>query len=149
MVHDPEAGAWTAVVDGFRIPSGGVEADYMDVIIHDAFGVLRSGGPSGQRASGGNWRAEGELEIAAHPIAPRSLVAIVEVTADSVFAIRSRRRDVPFDSIYGAFEATPKRAAVGRVVVTIDRPVPSNTMSPAQETSSVRETILLRFLARR
>jgi hypothetical protein len=76
---NPPAGTWRARVDGFAVPDGTTEYDYLDLFSSPAFGNLVVTDTNAERAAGATWTVTGVVTAKAVPAAGRVLLANVEV----------------------------------------------------------------------
>ena len=82
-VTNPAAGPWIALVDGFAVPAGTTEYDYLDVFSGPAFGTLAITDANAERPAGATWTVTGVVTPKAAPAAGRVLLGNVEVRTDT------------------------------------------------------------------
>jgi hypothetical protein len=76
-------GTWTVLVDGFAVPAGNTQYDYLDVFANTAFGSVSLTDPPAVRASGASWSTAASTTPLAKPAAGRFLQGFVRVTSGS------------------------------------------------------------------
>jgi len=81
-IANPAAGAWVVLVDGFAVPSGATEYNYLDVFTNPAFGSVSITDANALRPAGAAWAVPGSVTANAAPAAGRVLVGQVEVRTD-------------------------------------------------------------------
>ena len=83
-IANPAAGSWLVLVDGFAVPAGSTEYDYVDVFTNTAFGTIAFPDETNQvRPAGGSWVALGDISVGAAPEAGRVLLGQVRVLTDT------------------------------------------------------------------
>jgi len=82
-IANPAAGAWKVLVDGFRVPSGSTQYDYIDVFTNAAFGSVSVTDANALRATGASWTVPGSVTANAAPTAGRVLLGQVQVRTDA------------------------------------------------------------------
>lgn len=82
-VANPAAGVWIALVDGFAVPAGTTEFDYLDVFSGAAFGSIAITDANAERPAGAEWTAGGTVTPKVVPAAGRVLLGNVEARTDS------------------------------------------------------------------
>jgi Subtilase family len=82
-INNPAAGAWLVLVDGFDVPAGTTEYDYVDVFVNPAFGGVAVTDADAVRATGATWTAPGTVTANAAPAAGRVLLGNVQVRTDA------------------------------------------------------------------
>lgn len=60
-IANPAAGTWKVLVDGFAVPAGTTEYDYLDVFVNPAFGAVSVTDANALRASGASWTVPGSV----------------------------------------------------------------------------------------
>jgi hypothetical protein len=82
-VSNPAAGVWIALVDGFAVPAGTTEFDYLDVFSGASFGTVAVTDANAERAAGAEWTVDGTVTPMVVPAAGRVLLGNVEVRTDT------------------------------------------------------------------
>lgn len=82
-VANPAAGNWEARVQGFAVPDGTTEYDYLDVFSGPSFGSIQISDTNQARANGATWTVTGTVTPAAIPAAGRVLYGNVLVLTDT------------------------------------------------------------------
>jgi hypothetical protein len=82
-VNAPTAGRWVALVDGFAVPAGTTEFDYLDVFTGAAFGSIAVTDANAARPAGAQWTVTGTVTAKTVPTAGRVLLGSVEVRTDT------------------------------------------------------------------
>jgi hypothetical protein len=82
-VNNPAAGVWIALVDGFAVPAGTTEFDYLDVFSGAAFGSIAITDANAERPAGAEWTVSGTVTPKVVPAAGRVLLGNVEARTDS------------------------------------------------------------------
>ncbi len=85
-VNSP-TGTYTIVVDGYAVPAGTTEYDYLDIFQNAKFGAVSVTDADVTRASGSAWEAPGVVTANAAPAAGRILLGNVSVKTDSNITI--------------------------------------------------------------
>ncbi|HEV8148615.1 MAG TPA: hypothetical protein VGP61_00370, partial [Gemmatimonadales bacterium] len=80
-VHDPAAGRWVVVVDGYAVPQGGTSYAYLDLFTNPRLGTLSVTDVGERREPGLAWNALAHLWAASPPAAGRSLMARIDATS--------------------------------------------------------------------
>ncbi|TDV47101.1 S8 family serine peptidase [Actinophytocola oryzae] len=88
-INNPPAGQWLALVDGFAVPDGTTEYDYLDVFTNPAFGNVAITDANAERAAGSSWTVSGVVTAKAAPAAGRVLLGNVEVRTDEDILVGS------------------------------------------------------------
>ncbi|MEA5367816.1 S8 family serine peptidase [Amycolatopsis sp., V23-08] len=88
-VANPAAGIWVALVDGYAVPSGTTEYDYLDVFTNPAFGSVAVTDPVAAHASGSSWTVPGTVTVTAPPAAGRTLRGQLTVKTDTGVTVGS------------------------------------------------------------
>lgn len=78
-ISAPKAGTYSVVVDGYAVPSGSTEYDYLDVFYSPALGTLDVDGTAISLPRGGTAEVTGQLVAEATPTAGRSLFGELRV----------------------------------------------------------------------
>jgi len=81
-IANPAAGTWVVLVDGFAVPSGSTQYNYVDVFTNPAFGSVSVTDANALRAAGGTWTVPGAVTAGAAPAAGRVLIGQVQVRTD-------------------------------------------------------------------
>ncbi|MCP2243757.1 pre-peptidase C-terminal domain-containing protein [Lentzea aerocolonigenes] len=82
-VNNPAAGKWVVQVDGYAVPAGTTQYDYIDVFTSAGLGTLAVTDTNADRAAGASWTVPGVITPLAQPAAGRVLRGVLEVrTAD-------------------------------------------------------------------
>lgn len=82
-VNNPAAGVWIALIDGFAVPAGTTEFDYLDVFSGAAFGSIAITDANAERPAGAEWTVTGTVTPKVVPAAGRVLLGSVEVRTDA------------------------------------------------------------------
>ncbi|MFC7496312.1 MULTISPECIES: S8 family serine peptidase [unclassified Nocardioides] len=80
-IPSPAAGTYTVVVDGYAVPAGTTEYDYLDVFFSPALGALTVDGAEHSLAGGGSAEIGGTLTAQQAPAAGRSLFGEMRVVS--------------------------------------------------------------------
>ena len=80
---NPAAGRWVVVVDGYAVPSGSTQYDYVDVFTNTAFGSVAVTDANALRPAGAVWTVPGTVTANAVPAAGRVLLGQVQVRTDT------------------------------------------------------------------
>ncbi len=83
----PAAGTYTIVVEGYAVPAGTTEYDYLDVFANSKFGTVTVTDAAAEHATGSSWSAPGVVTAKAAPAAGRLLLGNVFVKTDSKVTI--------------------------------------------------------------
>jgi len=78
-INNPAAGEWVVLVDGFAVPAGSTEYDYIDVFTNAAFGSVAVTDADAARGTGESWTVPGVVTANSAPAAGRVLAGAVEV----------------------------------------------------------------------
>jgi subtilisin family serine protease len=81
-VANPAAGNWVVLVDGFSVPSGSTDYDYVDVFTNAAFGSVSVTDANALRPAGSSWTVPATVTANASPAAGRVLLGSVQVRTD-------------------------------------------------------------------
>jgi subtilisin family serine protease len=79
---NPAEGLWKVVVDGFEVPAGSTQFDYVDVYSAPAHGAVAVTDADAPRAAGSTWTVPGTVTAGAAPGAGRVLFGQVLVKTD-------------------------------------------------------------------
>lgn len=83
-ITGPAAGLWKVLVDGFSVPSGSTDFDYLDLFIAPSFGSVAFTGTAATHPGGSSWSEAGTVTANTEPGAGRVLYGQVVVrTTDS------------------------------------------------------------------
>jgi hypothetical protein len=88
-VANPAAGVWIALVDGYAVPAGTTEFDYLDVFTNPAFGSVVVTDANAARASGSSWTVPATVTANAVPAAGRVLRGQLTVQTDTGVTVGS------------------------------------------------------------
>ena len=88
-IANPAAGTWVALVDGYAVPSGTTEYDYLDVFTNPAFGSVAVTDANAARASGSSWTVPATVTATAAPAAGRVLRGQLTVQTDTGVTVGS------------------------------------------------------------
>lgn len=127
--NNPAAGTWVVLVDGYSVPSGNTDYDYMDSLTSAAlYGELTVEDSDSVRTSGQRWSADATFDPAASPdLGTRQLTGKVELVtstgnlvtdADVNFTIDTD----PPETSFTETPATPGRNASPRFAFESDEP---------------------------
>ncbi|WP_020671320.1 S8 family serine peptidase [Amycolatopsis nigrescens] len=84
-VASPAAGAWVVLVDGYAVPAGSTEYDYLDVFVSPSFGSVSVTDTNAPRAAGSSWAVPATVTANAVPAPGRVLRGVTTVrTADNL-----------------------------------------------------------------
>lgn len=64
MVRDPDPGKWKVVVDAAEVPSGNTGYEYLDVVLHPAYGTVSTTDLPQERAKDARWTAKAHAWVA-------------------------------------------------------------------------------------
>ena len=82
-IANPAAGLWRVVVDGFAVPAGSTQYDYVDVFTNATFGSVSVTDANALRPAGSSWTVPGSVVANAAPAAGRVLLGNVQVRTDA------------------------------------------------------------------
>jgi len=82
-IADPAPGRWVVVVDGYALPNGPTQYDYLDAFTHPRFGAIAVSDVADDRRAGTSWTASAHAWAATLPEAPRVLMGRVSVVSRS------------------------------------------------------------------
>jgi hypothetical protein len=82
-INNPAAGQWVILIDGFAVPSGTTQYDYVDVFRNPAYGSIAITDANALRPAGASWTVPGTVTANAAPTSGRVLLGAVEVRTDS------------------------------------------------------------------
>jgi hypothetical protein len=88
-IANPAAGTWVALVDGYSVPAGKTEYNYIDVFINSAFGSIAVADANALRPAGSAWIAPATVTAAVAPAAGRVLFGNVQVRTDGNILVGS------------------------------------------------------------
>ncbi|HYU58683.1 MAG TPA: pre-peptidase C-terminal domain-containing protein, partial [Actinomycetota bacterium] len=81
-INNPAAGEWLVLVDGFSVPAGTTQYDYVDVFVNPAFGSISVTDANALRPSGSSWTVPASVTANSAPAAGRVLLGNVQVRTD-------------------------------------------------------------------
>jgi hypothetical protein len=82
-INNPAVGKWVVQVDGYAVPTGSTQYDYIDVFTSAGLGTLAVTDTNADRAAGASWTVPGVITPLSAPAAGRVLRGELEVrTAD-------------------------------------------------------------------
>lgn len=114
-VDAPQEGLWKVVIDPVSIPSGKTSIEYSDFFVNSAFGSIKPVEKPGLREGGAKWSESARIKIEAEPLAPRSLVAVMEVSSIKPETVRFQ-----FQFNSGASTPVQRHVTLGSAMVRID-----------------------------
>ena len=82
-IANPAAGRWVVLVDGFAVPSGSTDYDYLDVFTNPAFGSVSVTDANALRPAGASWTVPASVTANSVPAAGRVLLGNVQVRTDA------------------------------------------------------------------
>jgi hypothetical protein len=82
-IANPAAGTWVVLVDGFAVPTGSTQYDYVDVFVNPAFGSVSVTDANALRPAGSSWTVPGSVTANAAPATGRVLLGNVQVRTDA------------------------------------------------------------------
>ena len=88
-INNPAAGTWAVLVDGFSVPAGTTEYDYVDVFANPAFGSVSVTDANALRPAGASWTVPGSVTANAAPAEGRVLLGNVQVRTDENILVGS------------------------------------------------------------
>ncbi len=88
-VNSPAAGQWRVLVDGYSVPAGSTEYDYVDVFVNSAFGQVALTDADSLRPAGSSWTVPGTVTANAAPGVGRVLLGQVQVRTDANLVVGS------------------------------------------------------------
>ncbi|WP_447004159.1 S8 family serine peptidase [Saccharothrix isguenensis] len=89
-INNPAAGTWQVRVDGYEVPSGATEYDYIDLFVAPGLGTVDVTDTDSERTAGETWTVPGTVTVAGQAGAGRVLRGELTVqTADGVTVGRS------------------------------------------------------------
>jgi hypothetical protein len=88
-IGNPAAGTWAVLVDGFAVPAGTTEYDYVDVFANPAFGSVSVTDANALRPAGASWTVPGSVTANAAPAEGRVLLGNVQVRTDENILVGS------------------------------------------------------------
>lgn len=78
-IRNPAAGTWRVEVDGYAVPSGSTEYDYLDLFANPAFGTIAVTDTDAPRPTGATWTVPGTVTATGQPADGRVLRGLVTV----------------------------------------------------------------------
>ena len=97
---NPAAGTWTILVDGYSVPSGSTDYDYIDVFLTTTpMGAIDITDANALRPAGSTWTVPGSVTATVAPAAGRVLYGNVEVRTDTLVLVG--RGDVIVEEVTG------------------------------------------------
>jgi hypothetical protein len=81
-IANPPAGTYTVTVDGYAVPAGTTEYDYLDVFVSPGLGTLEVADTLAPRATGASWSATGSLAALQAAAEGRTLFGRVRAVTD-------------------------------------------------------------------
>jgi subtilisin family serine protease len=88
-IASPTAGNWAVLVDGFAVPAGSTQYDYVDVFTNAAFGSVSVTDADALRPAGSSWTVPGTVTANAAPAAGRVLLGQVRVLTSTNILVGS------------------------------------------------------------
>jgi subtilisin family serine protease len=88
-IPNPTAGSWKVLVDGFGVPSGSTQYDYVDVFATPSHGSVAVTDANAPRAAGSTWTVPGTVTAGDAPGAGRVLFGQVLVKTDDDLTVGS------------------------------------------------------------
>lgn len=82
-IANPAAGTWVVLVDGFAVPAGSTDYDYVDVFTNPAFGSVSVTDANALRPAGSSWTVPASVTANAAPATGRVLLGSVQVRTDT------------------------------------------------------------------
>ncbi|MDQ3733520.1 MAG: S8 family serine peptidase [Actinomycetota bacterium] len=82
-IGNPAAGLWVVLVDGYAVPSGSTQYDYVDVFTNSAFGSVSITDANALRPAGSSWTVPGTVTANTAPASGRVLLGSVQVRTDT------------------------------------------------------------------
>lgn len=82
-IANPAVGTWVVLVDGFAVPSGSTDYDYVDVFTNPAFGSVSVTDANALRPAGSSWTVPATVTANAAPAGGRVLLGSVQVRTDA------------------------------------------------------------------
>jgi hypothetical protein len=98
-LNNPVAADYRVVVDGFAVPAGTTEYDYIDVFVNPALGTISVTDTDAVRAAGASWTVAGTVTAASTPAVGRVLYGNVLVRTAAPANILVGRGDVIVQSV--------------------------------------------------
>jgi hypothetical protein len=80
-INNPAAGTYTVEVDGYSVPAGDTDYDYLDVFFWDALGALTTPGTTVDLAAGASTTVTGAVTAKTAPAAGRQLFGEMKVVS--------------------------------------------------------------------
>jgi hypothetical protein len=78
-LDSPATGIWIVLVDGYAVPSGTAQYDYLDELVGPGYGQLSFTDVNASRSAGGHWTVPGVITPSAAPSPGRVLRATASV----------------------------------------------------------------------
>jgi hypothetical protein len=88
-IPNPAAGLWRVVVDGYGVPSGSTQYDYVDVYATPSHGAVTVTDENAPRAAGSSWTVPGSVTAGTAPGDGRVLLGQVLVKTDEDLVVGS------------------------------------------------------------
>jgi hypothetical protein len=82
-IANPAPGMWVVLIDGYAVPSGSTDYDYVDVFVNPAFGSVSVTDANALRPAGSSWTVPGSVVASAAPATGRVLLGNVQVRTDT------------------------------------------------------------------
>ena len=82
-IANPAAGHWRVLIDGFNVPAGTTEYNYIDVFANAAFGSVAVTDANALRPAGSSWTVPGSVTANQAPASGRVLYGNVQVRTDT------------------------------------------------------------------
>jgi subtilisin family serine protease len=96
-IANPAAGTWVVLIDGFAVPAGTTDYNYVDVFVNPAFGSVSVTDANALRPAASSWTAPASVTANVAPEAGRVLLGNVQVRTDTNVLIGSA--DVVVESV--------------------------------------------------
>ncbi|MGI8686067.1 MAG: S8 family serine peptidase [Acidimicrobiales bacterium] len=82
-IANPAAGRWVVLVDGYAVPAGSTQYNYVDVFTNPGFGAVAVTDVVALRPSGSTWTVPGTVTVNSAPAAGRVLLGQVQIRTDT------------------------------------------------------------------
>jgi subtilisin family serine protease len=82
-IANPAAGNWVVLVDGYSVPAGSTDFDYVDVAVNSAFGSVAVTDANALRPAGSSWTVPATVTANTAPASGRVLLGTVQVRTDT------------------------------------------------------------------
>ncbi len=82
-INNPAAGTWVVLIDGYAVPSGATNYNYIDVFSNPAFGAIAITDANALRPAGASWTVPATVTAGAVPATGRILYGTVQVRTDT------------------------------------------------------------------